>query len=321
MKRRRFLQTGALAWAGLSVAGRAARAEPMRDAPSSGATIISTWDFGLAPHETAWGLLADKGHVLDAVQRGVMEVESDPRVESVGYGGLPNIDGVVQLDAALMDGKTLDCGAVAALEEFGHPVAVARKVMDETPHVLLVGEGAHRFALEHGFEKQKLLTESSRKQWEERSGKSAAAGEKNHDTIGMVACDGNGRMAAACTTSGLAWKLAGRVGDSPLVGHGLYCDDEAGGAAATGMGEEVIKVCGSYQVVEFMRQGMEPGESIQRVLQRIRRRKRQGKPPEVAFVALRADGAIGYDSMYPGFDATVTRNGKHEILKSPHLLD
>jgi len=263
-------------------------------------------------------VLGENGRILDAVQRGVMLVEADPSNESVGYGGLPNRDGVVELDAAIVDGATLEAGSVAALRGIRNPVAVARLVMEKTPHVMLVGDGAQEFALENGFKKEKLLTPESRRRWKEMKANPDGAA-RGHDTIGMVALDRNGSMAAACTTSGLAWKLPGRVGDSPLIGDGLYCDQKAGGAAATGVGEEVIKVCGSYQVVEFMRQGVEPDEAIRRVLHRIVRREGYDPEDNIAFVALRADGEVGYGSILPGFQAAVSRGSDHRLLDAPSL--
>jgi isoaspartyl peptidase/L-asparaginase-like protein (Ntn-hydrolase superfamily) len=317
VERRDFLRAGALAWAGLSVA-RAARADTPGSDPAGFPTVISTWDFGDLANREALRRLEAGQSVLDAVQYGVMQVEADPEVDSVGLGGLPNREGVVELDAALMDGLELEAGSVAALQGIKHPVAVARKVMTETPHVLLVGDGARRFALEQGFESEELLTDAAREAWE-RWRASEAPAPRGHDTIGMVARDPRGRLAAACTTSGLAWKLPGRVGDSPLIGHGLYCDDEAGGAVATGVGEEVIRVCGAYQVVESMRAGVDPDVAVRRVLQRILRRRRGAEPPMVGLAALRADGEVGYASSVPGFRVALYRGGKHRVVDAPSL--
>jgi len=320
VERRDFLRTGALAWAGMSLARQGRASTPGAD-PSKFPVVVSTWDFGLAANREAYERIRSGERVLDAVQQGVMVTEADPEVTSVGIGGYPNHEGVVELDAALIDGETLAAGSVAGVQSIKHPVAVARKVMEQTPHVLLVGEGARRFALEHGFEEEELLTEGAKQAWEEyraRGGQPAAA---DHDTIGLVGRAPDGPMAAACTTSGLAWKLPGRVGDSPLIGHGLYCDEQAGGAAATGVGEEVIRVCGSYQVVEFMRQGVDPDVAVRRVLQRILRRKGAAAEPNfVGFVALRADGEIGYASTTPGFQVAVSRMGRHELVDAPSLL-
>lgn len=318
MRRRDFLRAGTLAWAGLTVARPGAATTPGSE-PDKFPVVISTWDFGGAPNEEAYTRLREGGDVLDAVQQGVMRAEADPEITSVGFGGYPNRDGVVELDAALMDGKTLAAGAVAGLRDIRHPVAVARKVMEETPHILLVGDGARRFATEHGFAEENLLTDQARRAWEAYRAEQTAPAGDNHDTIGMVALRPDGRMAAACTTSGLAWKLPGRVGDSPLIGHGLYCDEQAGGAAATGIGEDVIRVCGSYQVVEFMRQGLDPEVAVRRVLQRILRREGADPTHFVGFIALRADGRIGLASTTPGFQVTVSRQGRHEVLDAPHL--
>jgi isoaspartyl peptidase/L-asparaginase-like protein (Ntn-hydrolase superfamily) len=318
MRRRDFLRAGTLACAGLTVARPGAAAAPGSD-PDDFPVVISTWDFGLAPNQEAYARLGEGGDVLDAVQHGVMLAEADPEITSVGIGGRPNCDGVVELDAALMDGATLDAGAVAALRGIKHPVAVARKVMERTPHVFLVGEGARRFALEQGFEDENLLTDDSRAAWEAYRAEDRPPERDHHDTIGMVALRPDGRMAAACSTSGLAWKLPGRVGDSPLIGHGLYCDEQAGGAAATGIGEEVIRVCGSYQVVEFMRQGVDPGVAVRRVLQRILRHAGEDEAGFVGFVALRADGKVGFASTTPGFQVTVSRQGRHQVLTAPNL--
>ena len=312
MRRREFLHAGVLTWAGLALS---ARAETEREA-----RVVSTWRFGVAANRRAYRILKQGRSPLDAVERGVMLVEADPEVQSVGIGGLPNSEGVVELDASIMDGATLEAGSVAGLQRIKHPIAVARKVMDETRHVMLVGDGARRFAVEQGFKEEDLLTPASRKRWEEFRTDSSGSATVSHDTIGMVAMDPAGGMAAACTTSGLAWKLAGRVGDSPLVGHGMYCDGAAGGAAATGIGEEVIKVCGSYQVVEFMRQGLEPDEAIRRVLGRILRRDPGNRERMVGFVAMRADGEIGYGSTTPGFQAAVSRAGKHELFDAPSMV-
>jgi N4-(beta-N-acetylglucosaminyl)-L-asparaginase len=318
MRRRDFLRAGTLAWAGLTVV-RPGAAETPGSEPDEFPVVVSTWDFGLASNQEAYARLREGDDVLDAVQHGVMRAEADPEITSVGLGGYPNRDGVVELDAALMDGRTLAAGAVAGLRGIEHPVAVARKVMEKTPHVLLVGDGARRFALEHGFEEENLLTEQARAAWEEHRAKQGPPAGGSHDTIGMVALRPDGRMAAACTTSGLAWKLPGRVGDSPLIGHGLYCDEQAGGAAATGIGEEVMRVCGSYQVVEFMRQGLDPDVAVRRVLHRILRREGADPTHFVGFIALRADGRIGYASTTPGFQVAVSRRGRHAVLDAPHL--
>ena len=315
MNRRRFLSTGSMAGAAILLG---ARCGSRGEAPPGVERVIATYPSGVPAGEVALEILQAGGSALDAVERGVMVAEANPEDTSVGYGGYPNADGVVQLDAAIMNGTNLDAGSVAGVRGILHPTAVARRVMEDTPHVLLVGEGAERFAHQHGFEEQDLLTPGARQAWEEwrASGESRDPG---HDTMGMVAIARDGTMAAACTTSGIAWKLPGRVGDSPLIGHGLYCDDEAGGAAATGIGEEIIKVCGSYQVVEFMRQGLEPVEAIRRVLERIVRRNPANREEFIGFVALRADGEVGYLSTTPGFQAAVSAGSRMDLRDSEQL--
>ena len=268
MKRRNFLAVGPVLGATSVIAKSAEDSKPKNVAAGSigEPMVISTWNFGVRANKKAIEVLKAGGTALDAVQQGVMVVESDPTVTSVGYGGLPNAAGVVELDASIMNGNDLECGAVAGLSGFENPVSVARKVMDDTPHVLIVGSGARQFALSKGFQERDLLTRQSRTAWQEwRVKQKKRERTEDHDTIGMVAIDRRGQMAAACTTSGLAWKIPGRVGDSPLVGHGLYCDSDVGGAAATGIGEEVVKVCGSYQVVEYMRQGVHTQEAVKKV--------------------------------------------------------
>jgi isoaspartyl peptidase/L-asparaginase-like protein (Ntn-hydrolase superfamily) len=313
VNRREFLRIGALAGAGMTVA-TGARAEP------GGPRIVSTHPAGVAANARALEVFRAGGSALDAAQQGVMVTEADPTNDSVGYGAWPNARGVIELDAAVMDGDSMNAGAVAGLRSILHPIAVARKVMEETPHVLLVGDGALRFALSRGFPKQNLMTPEMRRRWKEFSKGRASRSASNHDTIGMVTRDAEGTMAAVCTTSGLRGKLPGRVGDSPLVGHGLYCDQRAGGAAATGVGEEIIKVCGSYQVVEFMRQGMTPSEAIRRVVERILRRDDGNRGKLFGFVAMRADGEIGHGALVPGFQAAVTTGGATELRDAESLL-
>jgi len=319
MRRRDFLRNGSIAAAGLSLSCANDSGEIDTPARPDGPCVISTWDFGVAANRRAWETLQQGGTALDAAEQGVRVTEADPEISSVGLGGLANSEGIVELDASIMDGNRLEAGSVASLQNILHPVSVARLVMTETPHLLLVGDGARRFALQHGFEEQELVTEHSRRAWEELRDRKLSD-VTNHDTIGMIVLDGESNMAGACTTSGLSYKLPGRVGDSPLIGHGMYCDSSCGGAAATGVGEEVIKVCGSYQVVEFMRQGIEPNEAIRRVLGRMIQRDPANREKLMAFVALRADGTIGYGSTVPGFQVAVSREDRHELLDGPVLI-
>ncbi len=326
MQRREFLKKGTLAGIGALIAPEVSFAQQEKTPRRRKArepVVVSTWSHGLAANRVAYILLQVSGTALDAAEHGVKISEADPKVTSVGFGGFPNRDGVVELDAAIMVGTTLQAGSVASLKRILHPISVARRVMEKTRHVMLVGEGALKFALSQGFEEENLLTpeaEEAWKKWRASPHPKVPGQGDGHDTIGMVTMDRGGRLAAACTTSGLSWKLPGRVGDSPLIGSGLYCDDQAGGAAATGIGEEVIKVCGSYQVVEFMRQGLPPNEAIRRVLKRILDRETKNNKRMIAFVALRKDGEVGFGSTIPGFQAAVSRNGKHKLENAPSVV-
>ena len=319
----------ALAWAGKLAASQASTSQAF-----SGARVVSTWDFGVAANKAAWTVLGQGGHALDAVETGVQVPESDLKNHSVGKAGYPDRDGHVTLDASIMDSYG-NCGAVAALEHIEHPIRVARLVMDRTPHVLLVGEGALQFALAQGFKKQDLLTPESDKAWHEwlktahyqpsinsevhdyghggSTGMPGGAG--NHDTIGMLAIDAQGRLAGACTTSGMAWKMRGRVGDSPIIGAGLYVDGEVGAATSTGVGEEVIRNAGSFLVVELMRQGRSPQEACKEAVMRIiRRRPTQTKELQVGFLAMNKHGDVGAWAIQHGFSYAVCDAKKQDGL-------
>jgi len=239
---------------------------------------IATWD-NRGALEAAWNVLVSGGYALDAVEAGVHIPEADPNDRSVGLGGHPDRDGRVTLDSCIMDERHR-CGSVAAIEDILHPVSVARKVMEETPHVMLVGDGARQFALEQGFEITSLLTEQSEREWQEwteaNDYRPAINNERNdwpdnnHDTCGMIAIDSEGRLSGACTTSGWAYKLRGRVGDSPIIGAGLFVDGEIGAATATGHGEEMIRMSAAHSIVERMRAGLSPQEACQQVVEHLR---------------------------------------------------
>ncbi len=300
--------------------------------------VISTWDFGKEANEAAWELLGKNGRALDAVERGVKVPEADPNNQSVGLGGRPDRDGHVTLDACIMD-ENYKCGSVAFLEHIVHPISVARMVMEKTPHVMLVGEGALQFALANGFKKENLLTDKSEKEWKEwlkeskyepwmnienehyRMNKDGKPGdEKNHDTIGMVAMDANGNLSGACTTSGLAYKIRGRVGDSPIIGAGLYVDNEIGAATSTGVGEEVIRIVGSHLVVELMRQGFEPEAACKEAVERIiKRNPENAKKVQVGFLALNKNGEYGAFALQKGFSYAVRSASENKIYNAPYF--
>jgi N4-(beta-N-acetylglucosaminyl)-L-asparaginase len=281
--------------------------------------VLSTWDFGLEANAEAWKILGKQGRALDAVEAGAKVPEGDPKETSVGYGGLPDRDGHVTLDACIMDEKG-GCGSVAFLEHIVHPISVARLVMEKTPHVMLVGEGALQFALSNGFKKKKLLTPESEKAWKEWTKKAEykpVVNIENHDTIGIIAMDGNGNLSGACTTSGLAYKMHGRVGDSPIIGAGLYVDNEVGAATSTGMGEEVIRIVGCHLVVELMRQGNTPDAACRLAVERILKRDpARAKEIQVGFLALNKNGEYGSYCLQKGFTYAVHDNSGNKLLRS-----
>lgn len=274
--------------------------------------VISTWRHGIQANEAAWQILSTGGYALDAVEAGVRVAEADPDVTTVGYGGFPDAEGKVSLDACIMNEKG-DAGSVAFLQCIKHPISVARLVMEKTPHVMLTGKGAQKFALKNGFKKEKLLTNDMRKQWRSWRKKKRAINNynidnkplENHDTISMLAIDNNGRLCGACTTSGLAYKLHGRVGDSPIIGAGLFVDGEVGAAAATGTGELVMKTLGSFLVVEFMRQGMTPDEACVAAIARITEKIPDFENYQIGYIALDKKGVAGAASMQAGFEFAV----------------
>lgn len=265
--------------------------------------VVSTWSFGIQANEAAWEILKNNGYALDAVEAGVKVPEGDPKVNSVGLGGLPDRDGRVTLDSCIMNEKC-EAGSVACLEHIVHPVSVARLVMEKTPHVMLVGEGALKFALDNGFKKENLLTAESKAAWQEWLKKSEykpVINWEEHDTIGMLALDSNGNLSGACTTSGLGYKLHGRVGDSPIIGAGLYVDNEVGAATSTGVGEACIKIVGSHLVVEMMRLGKSPDEACKIAVERLVSKMPKYKEMQVAFLALNKNGESGGYSIAKGF--------------------
>jgi N4-(beta-N-acetylglucosaminyl)-L-asparaginase len=312
--RRKFIQAAALGASVLSVKSVVAASKPVRKP-----IVLSTWNFGLQANEAAWKILGNGGRALDAVEAGAKVPEGDPNERSVGYGGLPDRDGYVTLDACIMD-ETGNCGSVAFLQHIVHPISVARMVMEKTPHVMLVGDGALQFALANGFEKKKLLTPESEKIWKEWSKKAEykpVVNIENHDTIGIVALDASGNLSGACTTSGMAFKMHGRVGDSPIIGAGLYVDNEVGAAAATGVGEEVIKIVGCHLVVELMRQGNSPEQACKLAVERIlKKNPAKAKDIQVGFLALNKNGEHGAYCLQKGFTYALHDDSGNTLLNS-----
>ena len=297
--------------------------------------VISTWDFGMAANLEAWKTLSANGRAVDAVEAGVKIPEADPTNQSVGYGGNPDRDGRVTLDACIMD-EFYNCGSVMCLEHIVHAISVARLVMEKTPHVVLSGEGALKFALDNGFKKQDLLTEQSKKDWQEwlktsryepqmnienkLYNKDSVPGDKwNHDTIGMVAIDARGNVGGACTTSGLAYKMHGRVGDSPIIGAGMYVDNEVGGATSSGVGEEVIRIVGSHLIVELMRNGYSPAKACREAVNRIiKRNPEKSKKIQVGFLALNKAGEYGAYALQKGFTYSVKSDEVEKVFQSEY---
>ena len=310
--RRSFLKLGAAAsvLTPLVASGHVAAGKPI---------VISTWNFGLQANEAAWKILSSGGRALDAIEAGARVPEADPRNTTVGLGGAPDREGIVTLDACIMD-ENGGCGAVVFLEDIMHPISVARMVMEKTPHVMLAGEGAKQFALANGFKKDKLLTPESEKAWKnwlKESKYKPVVNIENHDTIGILAMDQAGNLSGGCTTSGMAYKMRGRIGDSPIIGAGLYVDNEIGAATATGVGEEVIRVVGSHLVVELMRQGYAPQDACREAVERIvRKNAARSKEIQVGFIALSKSGSYGAYCLQPGFNFAVHNQDGNILIDS-----
>nr|WP_294938067.1 N(4)-(beta-N-acetylglucosaminyl)-L-asparaginase [uncultured Flavobacterium sp.] len=327
--RRSFIKTTALASVAVALSAFRERAENEENQPSGNVKkpiVLSTWNFGIPANEAAWKVLKNKGRALDAVEAGVRIPEADPNERSVGYGGRPDRDGRVTLDACIMD-EFSNIGSVACLEHIKHPITVARAVMEKTPHVMLVGEGALQFALAQGHKKENLLVEASEKEWKEwlkTSNYKPVANIENHDTIGMIALDEHGNLSGACTTSGMAYKMHGRVGDSPIIGAGLYVDNEIGAATATGHGEEVIRIAGCHLVVELMRQGKSPQkaceEAVMRIVKLTKNRNKNLKDIQVGFIALNKKGQCGAYCVQGGFNYAKHDDSGNRLIDSDYFL-
>ena len=280
--------------------------------------IISTWEHGMAANKAAWEVIAAGGKALDAVEKGLRVTEADITNRSVGIGGRPDREGHVTLDACIMDERSR-CGAVAFLEGIDHPVSVARKVMEDTPHVMLVGEGAKEFALEKGFGRIKTPVAEVKKDYkawkkeQQEIARRPKINHENHDTIGMLAMDQFGNISGACTTSGWAYKLHGRVGDSPIIGAGLFIDNEVGGAVATGLGEAIIRIAGSHTVVELMRQGNAPEDACRIAVERIISKHENLEGLQCGFLAMDKYGNVGAYAVYNGFNFAYTDADQHKL--------
>jgi len=323
MKRRKFIQNASLSSLGIVAGTSALSCETGSEkketnegitttAAGSIPLVIATWNVHKAT-AAAWEVIKEGKNAVDAIEAGCRIEEADPTGQSVGIGGLPDRDGNVTLDACIMNSKG-DYGAVVYLKNIKHPISVARKVMEETPHVLMAGSGAQQFALSQGFEPEDLLTDASREAWEkwkETSEYKPIINIENHDTIGMLAIDQNGDIAGGCTTSGLAYKMAGRVGDSPIIGSGLFVDNEVGAATATGLGEEVLKTVGSFLIVELMRNGSSPQEACEEAIRRIVAKGNNYKDFQVGYIAVNKKGETGAYSIHPEFWVTTYKEGEN----------
>ena len=309
MKRRNFLKNSSLGTISIISAPLQASSQGNKSEKATSEStpmavkpiVVCTWNFYNATAK-AWEVLSSGGSSLDAVEQGVMIEEADISNQTVGKGGRPDRDGDVSLDACIMD-KNGNCGAVVYLKNITHAISVARKVMEDTPHIMLAGEGAEKFAYKKGFPKEELLTEKSKQdwlKWKKTSKYETIINIENHDTIGMLAIDEKGDISGACTTSGLAFKYGGRVGDSPIIGAGLFIDNKIGGATATGVGEEVIKCVGSFLIVELMRQGKTPDEACKEAVNRIIKNNKN-KDFQIGFLAINKKGETGGYCIHSGF--------------------
>lgn len=307
-----------------------ASAAPAAARPPARAVIVSTWDFGAAANAAGLARLKAGGSLLDAVEAAGRVPEADPKNHTVGYGGYPDRDGHVTLDAIIMDDRG-NVGAVAGLEDVVHAISVARRVMEKTPHTMLVGAGARQFALEQGFPEKKLLTPEAEAAWREWlktaqykpvvNIENQRGGALDHDTIGILACDASGRLAGACTTSGMAFKLRGRVGDSPQSGCGLLVEADVGAATATGVGEEITRIAGSARVVSSMRAGLSPMAACREAVEHIIRLRGDAvRDAQVAFLAIDRNGQVGACAIQPGFTYAATEaSGATRILKAASI--
>jgi len=305
--RRKFLQKSIISSSFLLPGSLLAAGQLLKNTeePKHKPLLLSTWEHGMAANDKAWEVLEATGNLTQAVEEGVKITEADLTNLSVGLQGLPDREGIVTLDASIMNGDG-SCGSVAFVRQVKHPITLARKVMEETPHVFLSGEGARQFAISQGMPlEEEVLSPAAEKdyiKWKETSLYKPIINIENHDTIGMIGLDSNGRLAGACTTSGLAYKMHGRVGDSPIIGAGLFVDDEVGAATATGLGESIIRICGSFLIVELMRQGRTPLEACKEAVRRLIAKNKGIEDIQAGFLAINKDGEYGAYAVHPGFN-------------------
>lgn len=328
MERRSFVKLSAVGLAASIVKPAFASEESISEHALSNYSgepkMISTWSHGQEANRAGWKKLESGGSSLDAVEAGARQTESDVTNRSVGIGGMPDREGHVTLDACIMDWES-NCGSVGFLEGIAHPVSVAKHIMQNTPHVMLVGAGAKKYALEHGFETIKTPLPEVKKEWEKWKKEQAAAekvkkpeiNHENHDTIGLLAIDAQGQISGACTTSGWAYKLPGRLGDSPIIGSGLFIDQEVGGAVATGLGESIIRIAGSHAVVELMRQGKSPEQACKEIVERLIRKHKDMTGLQCAFIAINTQGEVGGYSVYNGFNYALKTKDRDELIDTP----
>ncbi len=330
MPRRSFLKGAAVSFAGGTVFHRATGAPLIERSQLVGQAplIVSTWPFGKPANEKALETLRGGGSGLDAIEQGIRVTEADPTNRSVGLAGIPNAAGIVQLDACIMSGPGHRGGSVGAVSGFQHPISIARGVMERTKHVMLVAEGAEAFAAQHGYERGPKVSAKEKAAWkkwlkEEAAKEQAAKAEsklkRNHDTIALIALLPDGNVFGGCSTSGWGYKLPGRLGDSPILGSGLYVDNEVGAAGATGLGENVMRYCGSFLVVEFMRQGLHPQDACIETIKRIARLDPKGFDLAINFIALDKQGRFGAAGTGTGFEYAVTTNAFSKVVQSPGL--
>lgn len=326
MERRSFVKLSAVGLAASFVSPGFASEDEVGDPVFSDykgeAKMISTWSHGQEANRAGWKALESGGTSLEAVEAGARQTESDVTNRSVGIGGMPDREGHVTLDACIMDWEA-NCGSVGCLEGIAHPISVAKHIMQNTPHVMLVGAGAKKYALQHGFETIKTPLPEVKEEWEKwkkeqaEIAKKPAINHENHDTIGLLAIDAKGRISGACTTSGWAYKLPGRLGDSPIIGSGLFVDQEVGGAVATGLGESIIRIAGAHTVVELMRQGKSPEQACKETVERLIRKHKDMSGLQCAFIAINTKGEVGGYSVYNGFNYALKTKDQDQLIDTP----